>query len=298
MKILVTGGTVFVSKNIAEYFLNKGHEVYVLNRNTKPQIIGVKLINCDRRKIDGRLKTYKFDAVIDVTAYKDEDINTLLDNLDGFDSYIMISSSAVYPETLKQPFKESDKCGVNKFWESYGVNKINAENALLKRVKNSYVIRPPYLYGEYNNIYREAFVFDCALQKLPFYLPKNGEMNLQFFYIKDLCRFIDLIIKKKPINKVFNVGNKPITVKEWVRVCYKVAGVNAEFVSVDKSIDQRNYFPFYDYEYTLDTSLQNYLMPDLTPLEIGLKNSFNRYVKNNFQVNKKNYLDFINKYLK
>ena len=33
-KVLVTGGTVFVSKFAAQYFVDKGYEVYVLNRNT------------------------------------------------------------------------------------------------------------------------------------------------------------------------------------------------------------------------------------------------------------------------
>ena len=42
-KILVTGGTTFVSKYAAEYFVNMGYEVYVLNRNTKSQVRGVKL---------------------------------------------------------------------------------------------------------------------------------------------------------------------------------------------------------------------------------------------------------------
>jgi len=32
-KILVTGGTIFVSRYIAEYFAGKGDAVYVLNRN-------------------------------------------------------------------------------------------------------------------------------------------------------------------------------------------------------------------------------------------------------------------------
>ena len=36
-KILVTGGTVFVSKYIAQYYVKKGYQVYVLNRNTKKQ---------------------------------------------------------------------------------------------------------------------------------------------------------------------------------------------------------------------------------------------------------------------
>ena len=37
-KILVTGGTTFVSKYVAEYFVNVGYEVFVLNRNSKGAI--------------------------------------------------------------------------------------------------------------------------------------------------------------------------------------------------------------------------------------------------------------------
>ncbi|WP_324606598.1 NAD-dependent epimerase/dehydratase family protein [Streptococcus equinus] len=33
--VLVTGGTVFVSKYTADYFVKKGYNVYVLNRNSK-----------------------------------------------------------------------------------------------------------------------------------------------------------------------------------------------------------------------------------------------------------------------
>mgnify|MGYP004506992339 FL=1 len=36
-KILITGGTTFVSKYAAEYFVKAGYDVYVLNRNSKPQ---------------------------------------------------------------------------------------------------------------------------------------------------------------------------------------------------------------------------------------------------------------------
>ena len=46
-KILVTGGTVFVSRFIAEHYVAKGDEVYVLNRNTRPQSAAVKLIQAD-----------------------------------------------------------------------------------------------------------------------------------------------------------------------------------------------------------------------------------------------------------
>lgn len=55
-KILVTGGTVFVSRFIAEYYVAKGDEVYVLNRNTRPQSAGVKLIQADRHAIGDALQ--------------------------------------------------------------------------------------------------------------------------------------------------------------------------------------------------------------------------------------------------
>lgn len=295
MRILVTGGTVFVSKFVAEYFVNKGNEVFVLNRNTKPQVPNVKLIERDRREINGQIKGLHFDTVIDVNAYTADDINSLLDGLESFDNYVFISSSAVYPETLDTPFKESDKRGQNKFWGDYGTNKIAAENALLKRVPDAYILRPPYLYGEYNNIYREAFVFDCADRNAPFYLPKDGSMPLQLFHVEDLCRFIEKLQFACPKQKVFNVGNSAITVKEWVEQCYAAAGKTPTFINVTAYVEQRNYFPFYDYGYVLDVTAQSKLMPELLPLDKGLQRAYEWYEKNRNQVKKKNYFEYIEK---
>lgn len=298
MNILVTGGTVFVSKYIAEYFANNGNNIYVLNRNTKPQVPNVKLIECNRKEISGQLKGLYFDAVIDVNAYTAEDINCLLNGLDSFEHYIMISSSAVYPETLALPFKENDATGANKFWGSYGLNKIAAENALKERVPNAYIIRPPYLYGEYNNIYREAFVFDCAERNVPFYLPQDGSMPLQFFHVEDLCRFINILLIKQPAQKIFNAGNSSVTVKKWVEDCYAVIGKKVDFIFVDKEIEQKNYFPFYNYGYCLDVTAQNKLMPKLLPLKSGLQRAYNWYRNNRQCVNVKNYFEYIELNLK
>ena len=298
MKFLVTGGTVFVSRFVAKYFVNRGHEVYVLNRNTKTQVDGIQLIECDRHDIGDRLKNFRFDTVIDVTAYTAEDVNLLLDGLADFDNYFLVSSSAVYPETLEIPFKVGDMCGANAFWGAYGTNKIAAENALLKRVPRAYILRPPYLYGEYNNVYREAFVFDCAERNSPFYLPKDGKMPLQFFHVEDLCRFIETLIALQPEQRIYNVGNAPVTVKEWVEACYAAVGKTPEFISVTNGTEQRNYFPFYEYGYVLDTKPQNALMPDLLPLEIGLQHAYGWYKENKSAVKPKNYFDYIQKYFK
>ena len=299
MKILITGGTTFVSKFAAEYFVSKGNDVTVLNRGSRPQVCGVTHINCDRAALGDRLKNKHFDLVLDITAYTQEHIKTLLESKVSFDDYVFVSSSAVYPETNPQPFTEEQACGFNSVWGDYGMNKLKAEEYLQENVPNAYILRPPYFYGVYENLYREAFPFDCAMRDRPFFIPQNGEMKLQFFNVSDLCRFVEIIIEKHPENHIFNVGNKDIvTVKKWVELCYKAAGKTAKLIRVDKEIPQRNYFCFYDYEYVLDVSKQNELMSDAVPLEQGLKEEFEWYKDNPDSVYyRKPYLEFIDKNL-
>ena len=298
-KVLVTGGTIFVSKYVAKYYVEKGYDVYVLNRNTRNQVEGVKLIEADRHMIGDRFKDHHFDIVFDITAYTEEDVNDLLDALESFDEYIMISSSAVYPEYAMQPFTENTVLAENKYWGIYGINKIKAEKALLERVPNAYILRPPYLYGPMNIVYREAFVFECALKNRKFYLPKQGDMKLQFFHIHDLCRFMDIIIEKKPAVHIFNVGNKDaISIKEWVECCYKVVGKDVQFEYVMDDIEQRSYFSFYDYEYYLDVTEQEKLMPESKPIEEGLKEAYEWYKDNSNEVYRKDYIAYIDEKIK
>lgn len=90
-----------------------------MNRNSRKQSKNVTLIEIDRHNIGDKLKKYDFDAVIDVTSYNENDISGLVDALGTFDKYIMVSSSAVYPENEKQPFTESIKAAPNSIWGSY-----------------------------------------------------------------------------------------------------------------------------------------------------------------------------------
>lgn len=46
------------------------------------------------------------------------------------------------------------------FVSKYGTDKVEAEKYLLSRVSNAYILRPPYLYGTMQNLYREPFVFE------------------------------------------------------------------------------------------------------------------------------------------
>lgn len=291
-KVLITGGTVFVSRYLAEHYVAKGYEVYVLNRNTKTQSEGVHLIETDRNNIGNLLDGIHFNLVVD-TAYTKEDVECLTKAIHSYDDYILISSSAVYPETTIQPFVEEAALGKNCFWGIYGTNKIEAEKALMSFDKNAYILRPPYLYGPMNNVYREAFVFDRALSGKAFNLPKDGEMKLQFFYVGDLCRMIDEIIAKRPAQHIFNVGNKEgISIKEWVTLCYEAAGKEAAFRNIYEDIPYREYFPFYEYEYILNVERQNRILPETISMKDGLKEAFAWYQNHSSEINRRNYKEF------
>lgn len=297
-KILVTGGTVFVSCYVAEYFAKAGHEVYVLNRNHRPQPENTTLIEADRHELGERLRDYHFDAVLDVTAYNGQDVSDLLDALGEFKTYILISSSAVYPETERQPFTEDTPTGENRIWGKYGTDKIDAEKVLTARVPEAYILRPPYLYGPMNNVYREAFVFDCALQDRSFCLPKDGSMKLQFFHVRDLCRVMERILEEQPAQHIFNVGNEEaVSIREWVALCYEALGKSPVYREVWDQPNQRDYFSFYEYEYFLDVGRQRELLPNTTGLVQGLKEAADWYLAHRDLVARKPYLTYIDDHI-
>jgi len=297
--ILVTGGTVFVSRFVATYFVRKGYNVYVLNRGSKPQVEGAHLIKADRNELGDVLRNYSFDAVLDITGYTREDVKCLVEALPVIKQYIYISSGAVYPENLPIPFHEDQNCGRNLIWGDYGSNKLDAENYLREEVPQAYILRPPYLYGPMENLYRAPFVFECADMDRPFYIPKDGKQKLQFFHVEDLCRFMEILMEKEPEQKLFNVGNPDlVTIEEWAELCYKTVGKEMVAKYVGEGHNQRDYFSFYDYEYELDVTRQLALMSSLKSMDEGLKEAYEWYKDHKEEVRKKPFFTYIDTRLK
>ena len=159
----------------------------------------------------------------------------------------------------------------------------------------AYILRPPYLYGKYETVYRAPFVFDCALEGRRFFIPESDRW-LQFFNVRDLCRFMDILLNDHPENRVFNVGNPEMTsVKDWAALCYKAAGKEPVLVRVDDSFTVRDYFPFHPYHYYLDVTKQQELMPELTPLDEGIQEEFDWYNEEKPEINHRDYLGFIDR---
>ena len=298
MRILVTGGTVFVSRFTAEYFAARGHEVTVLNRGSREQPPGVRHICRDRHDPSLDLRGEGFDAVLDVTAYTAQDVGALMNAVGDGPCYVLISSSAVYPETLPRPFREDMPVGPNCHWGAYGTDKIAAEALALRR-PDAYVLRPPYLYGPGNEVYREAFVFECAEAGRPFFLPGDGSMPLHFSHVRDLCRLMEAILLTRPEQRIFNTGEtETVTVRQWVEMCYAAVGCTPAFVQVDRSVPRRSYFPFLDYDYRLDVTAQQGLCPVQETLAAGLRESYAWYRENRGLIRRKPLMAYIDEHLK
>jgi nucleoside-diphosphate-sugar epimerase len=136
MKVLFIGGTGVISSACSDLAIQRGMDLYHLNRGQSARIRpvpGVKTLVGDIRNPEstkGALGDHTFDVVVDWIAFEPEHIRTDLEvftNRTG--QYIFISSASAYqtpPE--RQPVTEETILD-NPFW-SYSQKKIACERAL------------------------------------------------------------------------------------------------------------------------------------------------------------------------
>lgn len=294
-KVLVLGGSYFVGRKLVEYLAVHGYAVTVLNRGTKPlSLEGVTQICCDRN--DGEamkvaLAGKEFDYVIDV-SWQDvswvENLCTAL-SFDSVKKLVFISSSAVYDvEHLQIPFREEDALAENKYWTFYGKGKVDAEQYysefLWDKSTDLVMLRPPYIYGEYNYAQRESLIFRQLLEDKPVVIPKTNP-KLQFIYTEDLAMIIECLLKTNTGKEsIFNVGNRDaVTSREWVEACAAIAGKKTEIMEVDYvglGRKVRDFYPFFDYDNVLEVSKINEMICQETDFAEGLKRSYAWFAEN------------------
>lgn len=292
MNILVMGGTEFVSSSVAKYLLSKGHKIDIFTRGKrKLNYSGIRAhYKGDRRCIEdlnNTIKDVKYDYVFDISAYNLQDVENLFSvlNVDNLKRYIFCSSGSVYKPT-KEITNEDFETGSNDNWGDYGLDKLAAENYLMDLYKNRnipiVIFRPTYIYGENNNLYRECYLFDRLTSGLDIPIP-SGENMVQFIHIDDLVRvFESAMYEEKAIGQIYNVTHPEIItwnklVNAAMEVTKKVVNIKAVNSNTVKSA--REYFPFRDCTYLLDTNKcikDNLYRPKIDILE-GLTRSYKWY---------------------
>jgi len=138
MRVLVIGGTEFISLHLVRELLQRGHDVTVFNRGRRAERLpaGVKAIAGDRKDHAGlreRLKGHRFDGVFDITYAPTlgEDVAALVASLAGQPHIVFISTGRVYDHALPIPYSEDTPRGF--YWGDYARHKIAAEDLLFER---------------------------------------------------------------------------------------------------------------------------------------------------------------------
>jgi nucleoside-diphosphate-sugar epimerase len=265
MKILVMGGTEFVSSSLTKYLVSKGYIVDIFTRGIKPiKYDGIrKHLKGDRKSIKDlkiNISNESYDYIFDISAYVKEDAQKLIDvlNKENLKRYVFCSSGAVYipsTETVTEEFTR----GENANWGNYGLDKKKTEDYLLRLWEEEKfpvtIFRPTYIYGEDNNLYREAYLFDRITKGLDVPIP-NGNAETQFIYLSDLVKvFESAIHEDRTIGQAYNVTYPEIvTWQQLVETAMKVVNREVTIKKVDnEKINVREYFPFRNVTYSLDT---------------------------------------------
>ncbi len=155
MKVLFIGGTGIISSACSQLALERGIELYLLNRgrSSRPVPEGAHVLEGDvrdRASATGALGDLTFDAVVNWVAFTPEHIETDLELFkDRTRQYVFISSASAYQTPpLSLPILESTPLS-NPFWR-YSRDKIACETRLLRAYRDegfpATIVRPSHTY--------------------------------------------------------------------------------------------------------------------------------------------------------
>jgi nucleoside-diphosphate-sugar epimerase len=164
VKVLFIGGTGTISSACTQRALDKGFELYHLNRghSNRPTPDGVKVLRSDirnRESTEQVLGEHTFDVVVNWIAYTPDHIDTDIELFSGrMNQYIFISSASAYHvPPLNLPITES--CPLyNPYWQ-YSREKIACEERLTQAYRES---------GFPVTIVRPSHTYDCRLTPMGF----------------------------------------------------------------------------------------------------------------------------------
>ena len=202
--IAIVGFNGFIGKSIVEYF----------KKNIDYNIYNCRSVN-DLSKIP---ENYLLIYAAGRFAGTEEDIWDVNVNyfrliLNKFieskgNKFIYLSSGAVYGASKKEKSKERNVTDPKTF---YGLTKLVAEKNILYNAKRFgfifYILRLPNVYGKKQ---KKGVIFNFVKNKKeqkPFLIQGSGEDIRDYLHINDLLQSIDLIIKNKPNNGIYNISS-------------------------------------------------------------------------------------------
>jgi nucleoside-diphosphate-sugar epimerase len=158
MKILFIGGTGNISSACANVAIERGHELFLVNRSASKKIPvpeGATVLQADvhteEAGVAKLLVNHHFDAVVDYIAFTVDDIERDLRLFrNKTDQFVFISSASAYQKPVRNYIITERTPLENPYWE-YSRNKIACEDRLMfAYLEEGFpvtIVRPSHTYG-------------------------------------------------------------------------------------------------------------------------------------------------------
>ena len=296
-KVLIIGGSHFIGGHLGDFLVKSKYKVDVVSK-VKHSFEGYnRTIVCNRKnkeELAKYIKGEKYDIIFDVNAYDYEDVDIIADLIDRdyLKKYIILTGAAVYKPT-SQKSKEDYEKGLNENWGSMGMRKLGIEKYMEESDIPYIILRPTYIYGDNNSMYREFYFFDKIIAGETIPIPGGKKVNNQFIYIKDLVKVLASIIRSDKVREAYNVTNpQQITWDEMLETCGEIIGKKPKIKYVDMNkVDfrERTFFPFrnIDFSVDIDKLIEDGLYIPNTSLDEGLEKTFIWYQENKPEITDK-----------
>jgi nucleoside-diphosphate-sugar epimerase len=248
MKILFIGGTGVISSACSTLALERGMDLYLLNRgkSSRPAPAGAKRLTGDiRDPVSARaaLGSLTFDAVVDWVAFTPDQVEADLSLFGGrTGQYVFISSASAYqspPATL--PVRESTVLD-NPFWQ-YSRHKIACEERLVQAYRQEKfpitIVRPSHTYDQtLLPMHGHWTAVDRMRRGLPVIVPGDGSSLWTLTHHTDFAKgLVGLLGNSHALGEVFH-----ITSDEWLtwnqinELTARAAGVEPHIVHVPSDL--------------------------------------------------------------
>lgn len=154
MKILFIGGTGNISISASKLAVERGHDLYLLNRGRQPvSITGATMLTADINQPDqvaAALGNHHFDSVVNWIAFHEHEVERDIALFrERTAQYVFISSASAYQKPVSFPYITESTPLANPYWE-YSRNKIACEERLVRAYRDegfpATIVRPSHTY--------------------------------------------------------------------------------------------------------------------------------------------------------